>query len=108
MTDGPRWLAACVPLILASLSCSPDPAEPEYLEALRGEESGMSRQEQLARLGRAKDARCAPRGAAHSRASKKRYHPGPTGRYAALKYPLPTAWSSVSREAAKGSTSRVE
>ena len=40
-------------ILLAVLSCSSDPAEREYLAALRGEEEGMTRQEQLAHIERA-------------------------------------------------------
>jgi tetratricopeptide (TPR) repeat protein len=40
-------------VLLMGLSCSSDQAEQEYIAALRGEEEGMSRQEQLARLERA-------------------------------------------------------
>jgi tetratricopeptide (TPR) repeat protein len=46
------WLAACLAGLLLA-SCSGDPAEREYMAALRGEETGMGRQEQLARLERA-------------------------------------------------------
>jgi len=38
---------------LAFTSCSHDPAEREYMSALHGEETGMGRKEQLARLDRA-------------------------------------------------------
>lgn len=44
-------LALCGALLLAS--CSRDPAEREYLAALRGEEQGMSREQQIARIDRA-------------------------------------------------------
>jgi tetratricopeptide (TPR) repeat protein len=40
-------------LCLASLSCAQDPAEQEYIAALRGEETGMTRAEQLALVERA-------------------------------------------------------
>ena len=38
---------------LALLSCARDPADQEYLAALRGEETGMTRDEQIAHIGRA-------------------------------------------------------
>jgi tetratricopeptide (TPR) repeat protein len=40
-------------LVLGSVSCARDPAESEYFSALRGEETGMGRQEQLAHVARA-------------------------------------------------------
>jgi tetratricopeptide (TPR) repeat protein len=41
-------------LLLASvMGCALDPAEEEYMEALRGEETGMSRQAQIAHIDRA-------------------------------------------------------
>ena len=40
-------------LLLAVTGCAPDPAEREYLAALRGEETGMSRQEQIEHIDRA-------------------------------------------------------
>ena len=40
-------------MLLMGLSCSSDQAEQEYIAASRGEEEGMSGQEQLARLERA-------------------------------------------------------
>jgi tetratricopeptide (TPR) repeat protein len=40
-------------LVLLCASCSHDPADLEYLEALRGEETGMSRQMQIAHIDRA-------------------------------------------------------
>ncbi len=47
-----RHLALAL-LILALSSCATDPAEREYLAALRGENEGMSRKEQIARIDRA-------------------------------------------------------
>jgi tetratricopeptide (TPR) repeat protein len=50
----PRLLAVCLGALLAlPLSCSPDPAEREYMAALRGEETGMGRAEQLIHVERA-------------------------------------------------------
>ncbi|HET9252359.1 MAG TPA: tetratricopeptide repeat protein [Candidatus Eisenbacteria bacterium] len=40
-------------LALLASSCAGDPAEREYLDALRGEEQGMTREEQITRLDRA-------------------------------------------------------
>ena len=40
-------------LVLGSVSCAMDPAESEYFTALRGEETGMGRQQQLAHVARA-------------------------------------------------------
>lgn len=45
--------AIAVILVLLCASCSHDPADREYLEALRGEETGMSRQTQIAHIDRA-------------------------------------------------------
>src|SRR5262245_4664266 len=47
----PALLVAAVALL--SAGCALDPADSEYMEALRGEETGMSRQEQIARIDRA-------------------------------------------------------
>lgn len=49
----PRDLVLAAAAALALASCSHDPAEREYMAALRGEETGMGRKEQLARLDRA-------------------------------------------------------
>ena len=46
-----RTIAAM--LVLVTAGCALDPAEREYIEALRGEETGMSRQEQIAHIDRA-------------------------------------------------------
>jgi tetratricopeptide (TPR) repeat protein len=50
-----RWIGPGCGLgaVLLLASCAVDPAEREYLAALRGEETGMGRTEQLARLERA-------------------------------------------------------
>lgn len=40
-------------LLLMSAGCALDPAEREYMEALRGEETGMTRQTQIAHIDRA-------------------------------------------------------
>src|SRR5215510_5429033 len=40
-------------LVFAGAGCTHDPAEREYIEALRGEETGMSRQMQIAHIDRA-------------------------------------------------------
>jgi len=40
-------------LVVAGAGCALDPAEREYIEALRGEETGMSRQTQIAHIDRA-------------------------------------------------------
>jgi len=40
-------------LVFAGAGCALDPAEREYMEALRGEETGMSRQTQIAHIDRA-------------------------------------------------------
>ena len=45
--------AIAVILVLLCASCSHDPADLEYLEALRGEETGISRQTQIAHIDRA-------------------------------------------------------
>jgi tetratricopeptide (TPR) repeat protein len=45
--------AALVAFLLGPLSCARDPAESEYFTALRGEETGMGRQRQLAHVERA-------------------------------------------------------
>jgi tetratricopeptide (TPR) repeat protein len=45
-------MSALVVGVLAS-ACAPDPAEREYLAALKGEESGMTREQQIAHVDRA-------------------------------------------------------
>jgi tetratricopeptide (TPR) repeat protein len=55
---GPNWnLAVAWPSVLTlvalTTSCSPDLAEREYMAALRGENEGMSRSEQIAHIDRA-------------------------------------------------------
>ncbi|HZT56354.1 MAG TPA: tetratricopeptide repeat protein [Burkholderiaceae bacterium] len=44
-------LAACLGALASA--CAPDPAQREYLAALKGEESGMTREQQIAHLDRA-------------------------------------------------------
>jgi tetratricopeptide (TPR) repeat protein len=44
---------ACPLAVLVAFACAPDPATHEYMLALRGDETGMSRQEQIAHLDRA-------------------------------------------------------
>jgi len=46
-------VAAVLALVLGVNSCSVDPADQEYLAALRGEETGMTRIEQIERIDRA-------------------------------------------------------
>jgi tetratricopeptide (TPR) repeat protein len=46
-------VAASILLALAGTACGPDPSTREYLAALRGEETGMTREEQIAHLDRA-------------------------------------------------------
>ena len=54
MKPSNRRMHTALPILLTVVaSCAHDPAEREYLAALRGEEEGMSRQEQIVRLDRA-------------------------------------------------------
>jgi len=45
--------AVLAALVFGSISCAQDPAEAEYFTALRGEETGMGREQQLAHVERA-------------------------------------------------------
>jgi tetratricopeptide (TPR) repeat protein len=50
-----QWLhrSGGIVLLLTMITCAPDPAEQAYREALRGEENGTTREEQIALLNRA-------------------------------------------------------
>lgn len=50
-----QWLSrsGAVLLLLTMFACAPDPAEQAYREALRGQENGATREEQIALLNRA-------------------------------------------------------
>jgi len=48
-----RALTPAVVLLAAASGCAPDPAGREYYAALRGEESGMTREQQIAHVDRA-------------------------------------------------------
>ncbi len=48
-----RTLLLALVLVAAAFGCAPDPAQREYLAALKGEQSGMTREEQISHLDRA-------------------------------------------------------